>query len=232
MLLINPLQTIRPLIHRSISLLPFVDKCFPQTYNNCDLDRVLEAVIVLCCSFEASFGSSWCSILTPFRGVTTSHIYALLIYAEESYKEIQHGTQHLKILVKGRDCRGVKAILIYVVVFVALSATVAVYSTTDSFHKGTAALSNLILDCINAVTELSSGCIYSITTTITDTITNEKRVVYSGRTSRYGSPESIFAARNSNHHKKSKKNGGFSDLQIDEVAYGKEVLQYVVENNS
>ena len=50
-------------------------------------------------------------------------------------------------------------------------------------------------------------------------MTNDEGVVYSGRTSGYGTPSEVLDKRHNNHHMTAK---GFSNVEIDQVAYGEQ----------
>lgn len=55
---------------------------------------------------------------------------------------------------------------------------------------------------------------------LTYTMTNSEGKVYSGRTSGYGTPETILAKRLQNHHMKTEENGSYGSAKIDQVAEG------------
>ena len=76
------------------------------------------------------------------------------------------------------------------------------------------AVANAVTAVKTAVKEKQETKVY-----LTYTMTNDEGVVYSGRTSGYGTPDEVLKRRYKNHHMIAK---GFHNAKIDQVAYGEQ----------
>ena len=74
------------------------------------------------------------------------------------------------------------------------------------------AVSNAITAIKTAVKEKQETKLY-----MTYTMTDADGLVYSGRTSGYGTPSEVLENRQNNHHTAKQ---GFGNVQIDKIAYG------------
>ena len=108
-----------------------------------------------------------------------------------------------------------------------VAATFEAYLLTPAGQWGVQTLANAISYGVESATKTLTNAVATVKTYVqekqesklymTYTMTNDEGVVYSGRTSGYGTPSEVLEKRHKNHHMTGQ---GFSSVTIDKFAYG------------